>query len=174
MDRRNNPTYRRLIQSTRWRRLRADVLHRACGLCEDCRARGVVRAATEVHHIEPVERGVSAAAMERLMFDPRNLVALCHGCHANRHAELMSHNRERSRALARARLEAVCDALATPDPALMAAAEEGGRFLKGGGGGRHNPRTLLCECARRFWNRVSPARGYSEADSSSSDHQKQH
>lgn len=174
MDRRNNPTYRRLIQSTRWRRLRADVLHRACGLCEDCKARGVVRAATEVHHIEPVERGVSAAAMERLMFDPRNLVALCHGCHANRHAELMSHNRERSRALARARLEAVCDALATPDPALTAAAEEGGRFLKGGEGVAITPTPSFLSAREDFGSGYPPAGGYSEADSPSSDHQKQH
>lgn len=174
MDRRANPTYRKLIQSTRWRRLRADALHRACGLCEDCKARGVVRAATEVHHIEPVERGVSAAAMERLMFDPRNLVALCHGCHANRHAELMSHNRERSRALARARLEAVCDALATPDPALTAAAEEGGRFLKGGEGVSITPTPSFSSAREDFGSGYPPAGGYSEADSPSSDHQKQH
>lgn len=44
--------------------------------------------ATEVHHIRPVEEGLTLREKEQLMFDPHNLRALCHECHVKTHTEM--------------------------------------------------------------------------------------
>ena len=80
-------TYKRLIHTARWVRLRRDVLT-AHPLCERCEAEGFVTPACEVHHRTPVEEAVSAADKERLMFNPSNLRALCHACHVKAHVEM--------------------------------------------------------------------------------------
>ena len=79
--------YMSLINTARWRRLRRDTLT-AHPLCQRCEEEGRVTAATEVHHVVPVEEAMGIAAMERLMFDPHNLRALCHDCHVRTHTEL--------------------------------------------------------------------------------------
>ena len=61
-----------------WRKVRAEVL-REHPLCADCLARGIVRAATVVHHI----RAISECPELRL--ESRNLLALCRDCHELRH-----------------------------------------------------------------------------------------
>lgn len=79
--------YIRLIHTAKWVRLRRDKLtnHPLCERCEDI---GRVTAATEVHHIIPVENGLTKAEKERLMYDPTNLRALCHDCHVKTHTEM--------------------------------------------------------------------------------------
>ena len=79
--------YRKMIHSVRWLRLRRDKLTDE-PLCEDCKARGQVRLATEVHHVRPVEDGLTEGDRWRLMFDAHNLRALCHECHVRVHVEL--------------------------------------------------------------------------------------
>lgn len=102
MDR--DETYRRLINSTRWRRLRAWRL-RAQPLCVRCMRSGLIRSATEVHHIVPVESGSSPAMMERLAYDPANLEGLCHACHAETHRELKKGSAEVRRERVRREVE---------------------------------------------------------------------
>lgn len=89
----NGSAYHRLLNTRRWRRLRAAQLD-LCPLCADCRAEGVLTPATEVHHAVPVETARSAAEMARLAFEPLNLVSLCAACHTRRHKELRSHSAE--------------------------------------------------------------------------------
>lgn len=84
--------YRKLINSRQWRDARAAAMLRAGFLCEDCRNKGYVSRATEVHHIRPVEWCHDAESAERAMFDMNNLVALCRRCHTERHRELFSHD----------------------------------------------------------------------------------
>lgn len=61
-----------------WQRLRARYLaHHP--LCEDCDEQGMVKPASEVHHIATI-----ADAPERRL-DWANLVALCTPCHHQRH-----------------------------------------------------------------------------------------
>lgn len=79
--------YRRWIASTRWLRLRRSVLT-AHPLCERCAQEGYVSAATEVHHIRPVEDGVTWSDRQTRMFAPSNLRALCHNCHVRTHVEM--------------------------------------------------------------------------------------
>ena len=73
--------YAELINSKRWQKLRAWQLSRR-PLCEDCMAEGIVEAA------------LSRADKERLMFDPGNLVSLCHRCHVARHKHMGSHGKK--------------------------------------------------------------------------------
>ena len=82
-----DPTYRKLINSQRWQQLRRATL-KAHPLCEDCKAKGFVTSAHEVHHITPVEYGRADADKARLMFNPANLRALCHHCHVEAHKVL--------------------------------------------------------------------------------------
>lgn len=79
--------YNRLIHEMRWVKLRRAKLT-AQPLCEDCLARGIVTAATEVHHVKPVEDALTAADKEALMFDPHNLRSLCRACHVEAHVAL--------------------------------------------------------------------------------------
>lgn len=76
-----------LIHTERWLRLRKEKLT-AQPLCERCQQLGIVTPATEVHHVTPVEDGLTYAAKQRLMYDPHNLRALCHACHVQTHTEL--------------------------------------------------------------------------------------
>ena len=80
-------TYMRLINSQRWLRLRRAVLT-AHPLCERCETEGLVTPACEVHHRVPVESAVTPREKETLMFDPSNLMALCHACHVAVHTEM--------------------------------------------------------------------------------------
>lgn len=90
--------YQQLIHTSQWLRLRRAVLT-AHPLCERCQAEGMITAATEVHHVRPVEEALSKAERRQRMYDPSNLQALCHDCHVRTHTELgrcgKAANRER-------------------------------------------------------------------------------
>lgn len=79
------PEYIKLLNSRRWRALRMATIRRANGLCEQCTIEGRVSAATEVHHIRPIETVKDPIVMEQLAYDPSNLRALCHRCHRETH-----------------------------------------------------------------------------------------
>lgn len=79
--------YQRLIHTSRWLRLRCDTLT-AYPLCQRCLAEGRTTAATEVHHVKPVEEAIGYKEKLRRMYDPHNLRALCHDCHVRTHTEL--------------------------------------------------------------------------------------
>lgn len=80
--------YRQLINSQRWRTLRAKKLTNA-PLCERClKEYKRTTPATEVHHVIPAEQALTFKEMERLMFDYFNLQSLCHRCHALTHIEI--------------------------------------------------------------------------------------
>ena len=79
--------YRQLINTARWRKLRARILT-ANPLCERCKEEGRITPATEVHHRTPVESALSRLGKEQLMFDPHNLLALCHDCHVKEHVSM--------------------------------------------------------------------------------------
>lgn len=99
-----DPRYIKLINSRRWRRVRGLVLS-ARPLCEQCERRGVVRAATEVHHIRPLESIRDAEAMERAAYDEGNLMALCHECHRAQHMAMGQGTADENRRRARAEAE---------------------------------------------------------------------
>lgn len=85
--------YQRLINTSQWLRLRRDILT-AHPLCQRCQAEGKITAATEVHHVRPVEEAINYAEKRRRMYDPANLRALCHDCHVRTHTEAGRSGRE--------------------------------------------------------------------------------
>lgn len=88
--------YIKLIHTQRWLRLRRDTLT-AHPLCELCQADGYITPATEVHHRTPVEYGINYREKYRLMYDPKNLCALCHDCHVKVHTEMGRSGKEATR-----------------------------------------------------------------------------
>lgn len=88
--------YIKLIHTSRWVRLRHEVLT-SHPLCERCEAEGYITPACEVHHRTPVEYGLNYAEKYRLMFDPKNLCALCHDCHVRTHTEMGRSGKEATR-----------------------------------------------------------------------------
>ena len=79
--------YQKLIHTSRWLRLRKEVLT-AHPLCQRCLAEGRTTAATEVHHVKPVEEALSQRERVQRMYDLHNTQALCHDCHVKVHTEL--------------------------------------------------------------------------------------
>ena len=79
--------YKQLIHTSRWLKLRRDILT-AHPLCLRCEKEGRVTAACEVHHIRPVEEAITYAEKKQRMYDPSNLMALCHDCHVRTHTEM--------------------------------------------------------------------------------------
>lgn len=88
-------TYRRLIQSPRWRALRNAYLAEH-PMCEECAAQTppIRRAANCVHHVVPVESARSEDEAATLCYLYSNLRALCTQCHSNIHAAERSHSKE--------------------------------------------------------------------------------
>ena len=66
--------YDELIQCKRWRDVRAAYLTEH-PLCERCKREGIVRAATEVHHLLEVELGRTRVEMEARAYSTANLQA---------------------------------------------------------------------------------------------------
>lgn len=79
--------YQQLIHAGKWLRLRKLILTRT-PLCQRCLAEGRTTAATEVHHIRPVEEAIAFNDKLQRMYDQTNLRALCHDCHVRTHTEL--------------------------------------------------------------------------------------
>lgn len=100
--------YYRMIQSTRWRELRAEKLN-SYPCCEMCLEKGYYVPATEVHHRTPCETAATEAEMEHLMFTFGNLQSLCHACHQEVHRHLESRSRTEIEARNAARTQRFCD-----------------------------------------------------------------
>lgn len=85
--------YQKLINTSRWLRLRRAVLT-AQPLCQRCKDEGRITAATEVHHVRPVEEAITYTDKRQRMYDAHNLRALCHDCHVRTHTEAGRSGRE--------------------------------------------------------------------------------
>jgi 5-methylcytosine-specific restriction protein A len=113
-----DPRYQKLLNAKQWKQLRADYL-RAHPLCERCQREGeaagipggYVSAAIDVHHKVPVETAKTAAEMERLCYDPRNLEALCIPCHCRTHQEMGKGTKALSRQRAQERMQRWADSI---------------------------------------------------------------
>ncbi len=74
--------YNSFYCSREWQQLRQAKWVSSDGLCEMCRAKGIIKEAKEIHHIIPIEEDWS----KRLDFD--NLIALCSDCHNTQHERI--------------------------------------------------------------------------------------
>ena len=84
-----------MLHTQRWQDLRRQTLaaHPQCELCASERR---YRLATEVHHKVPVLSVADPARRHALMFDPGNLMALCHECHVAVHRSMGKQTKEES------------------------------------------------------------------------------
>lgn len=98
-----NEIYNKLIHTNRWLKLRREVLN-AHPICQMCEAERRMSAATEVHHIVPCETALSEREMATLMFDPHNVMALCHQHHLQVHEALGKGGKQGSKKRAAERL----------------------------------------------------------------------
>ena len=62
-------------KSSAWRKIRVLALQRDNYLCQHCLKKGVLKIATEVHHIRPIADYPESA------LDLDNLISLCWPCH---------------------------------------------------------------------------------------------
>jgi len=74
-----NPKYAQFYRSREWKTLRAVKLSQSNYMCDECKAKGVVSLAVDVHHVIPISR----AWDKRLDID--NLKCLCVKCHNEVH-----------------------------------------------------------------------------------------
>lgn len=105
-------TYKHLLASKTWKKLRASYLQ-THPLCEDCAAAGRTALATEVHHVVPIGTERTQEGMRRLAYNPANLRALCHECHERIHREEFGHDRRKMAAKQRQKAAAFADAWLT-------------------------------------------------------------
>lgn len=78
-----SPEIEAFYTSRRWRSFRKSYLQKVGGLCENCRKKGLIRPATEIHHkIRITEENVRNPKIT-LNFD--NVRALCDECHDQEH-----------------------------------------------------------------------------------------
>lgn len=85
--------YQQLIHTGRWLQLRKNILSQY-PLCQRCQQEGRTTAATEVHHVRPVEEAITYSDKRQRMYDPNNLLALCRDCHVRTHTEQGRSGRE--------------------------------------------------------------------------------
>ena len=79
---------REAYNNTTWRKLRETYM-REHPICERCLEKGKVTPAEDIHHIKtPFRNGVINYG---LLFDDKNLMALCKECHGEIHAEQQGH-----------------------------------------------------------------------------------
>ena len=89
--------YRKLINSQKWAKLRADKLQKN-PLCERCMLSGIIAPGTEVHHIAPIDTGANFEQMKLLAYNYSNLQTLCHVCHVQAHKDLQSKTAKQTQA----------------------------------------------------------------------------
>lgn len=99
-----NEIYNKLIHTNRWLQLRRQVLN-AHPICQMCEAECKMSAATEVHHIVPVETASTSREMAALMFDPHNVMALCRQHHQQEHMKMGKGGKQERRKRAETRLQ---------------------------------------------------------------------
>ena len=96
--------YNKLIHKNRWLKLRKAKLT-ANPICERCKE----KPAKEVHHIKPVEDGMTQREKHNLMYDFSNLQSLCHDCHVLTHTEMGRSGKAHAKRRAKDQLQGFCE-----------------------------------------------------------------
>lgn len=78
VENRRNVANRRRYVSARWKRVRAYVIARDRGLCQECKRQGRLTEGQEVDHIQKAEE------YAELFYKVENLQLLCKSCHSKK------------------------------------------------------------------------------------------
>lgn len=103
--------YHHFLNSRRWAQVKRIVWQRSGGLCEACKAHGIVTPGADCHHIVPVETATNVREMERLAYDPANCQLLCVPCHCAKHRQMGKGTRRLTAERAKQRQERWADNL---------------------------------------------------------------
>lgn len=71
--------YAHIYNDERWKKIVKARFWLADGLCEECWAKGIVKAGKETHHIVPISKNIKKA------FELDNTILLCSDCHNAKH-----------------------------------------------------------------------------------------
>ena len=80
----NSTSLNKFYKSKEWRSTRDDYIEQH-PFCEQCLMNGIVKPATDVHHIVPFSQGRTDEERWQLLLDFSNLRALCKKCHHRVH-----------------------------------------------------------------------------------------
>jgi 5-methylcytosine-specific restriction endonuclease McrA len=74
-----------VYKTAEWEKVRQFVIVRALGLCERCKAKGIIKPGKIVHHTEWLtDRNKKEW---RIAYNPDNLEYICNDCHEEEHNE---------------------------------------------------------------------------------------
>ena len=88
---REDKKYRSVYHSSRWRKLRKQILLRDDYMCQYCLNKGLYKQADVVDHIIEVKDDITKA------YDPENMQSLCHACHNKKTIEEKRRRTERAK-----------------------------------------------------------------------------
>lgn len=74
-------------KGNKWQQCRNAYIRSRSYLCEDCMCKGIVKGATEVHHVIPITQ--YNINDPNITLNWNNLKSLCHDCHMARHNEIL-------------------------------------------------------------------------------------
>lgn len=77
----------KIYNSKTWKQLR-ELYYSEHPLCEQCLEKGIIKAADQVHHIQPFLTGKTYEEKMQLAYDYNNLMSVCKQCHSDIHKEL--------------------------------------------------------------------------------------
>ena len=85
-SKKDNTIHKYIYNTGTWKALRLEYL-RLNPLCEECKSKGKIMAASEVHHIIPISTGKNINEKQTLGLDWNNLMSLCDNCHKIKHLQ---------------------------------------------------------------------------------------
>src|SRR5699024_11029210 len=88
---REDKQYRDIYYSTKWRKLRKQIVLRDNYMCQYCLNKGLYKQADVVYHIIEVKDDITKA------YDPENMQSLCHACHNKKTIEEKRRRTERAK-----------------------------------------------------------------------------
>lgn len=83
-NKKDNVNHKAVYNTKRWKSIRIEKLKKN-PLCEICLEKGVIKLATDVHHIIPISTGKTIQDKQRLGFDLNNINSVCEECHKDIH-----------------------------------------------------------------------------------------
>lgn len=80
---RSDKRVERFYKSKEWKQARRAYILMRGGLCERCKAKGIINTGTHVHHKEYIT--IDNIDDPNITLNPDNLELLCFGCHQEEH-----------------------------------------------------------------------------------------
>lgn len=79
----------KLYKTSRWKKVRAVIISRDYGMCQECKRRGIIKRGNIIHH------KVEARDDINQFYDEDNLECICPACHNKEHPERSGGQKQR-------------------------------------------------------------------------------